>query len=323
VRRLRLPTATLVRLLGLAVATSADLVPASADSPASEMALIRAGQFTRGHAHAHAHAHAGAGRPDEGPPHVVQLGAFYLDRTLVTRAAFAAFVAETGYRTTAERIGFGMAAWDGLDDWEWRRVPGLSWERPMPEGVPGAEAFLRDDAPVVVVSYRDATAYCEHAGKRLPTEAEWEYAMRAGATGTRFPWGRADRDEPRLPDGRWGLNFFQGASHAKNLVQDGYLYVSPVRAFPPNAWGLYDPVGNVWQWTADYYAPDTYAVAAASRAPVVDPTGPSTGTDRVVRGGSWWCGVCTCDGYGLYYRGKADEEAPYNNNGFRCAKSAP
>jgi formylglycine-generating enzyme required for sulfatase activity len=272
------------------------------------MVLVQGGEFVRGR--------DAPARADEGPPHRVRVHGFLLDATLVTRADFARFVAETGYQTTAERIGFGMAAWDGMDDWEWERVPGASWREPVPPGTPGGETFKQDDAPVVMVSWGDAEAYCGHLRKRLPTEAEWEYAMRARGTG-RFPWG----DSPRGADGAYRLNFFQGESHRKNLVEDGYLYVSPVRAFPPNAWGIYDPVGNVWQWTHDFYAPDTYARAAAAGG-VTDPTGPATGTSRVLRGGSWWCGACTCEGYGLEYRGKANPSAPFNNNGFRCASDA-
>jgi sulfatase modifying factor 1 len=270
--------------------------------------LIPEGRFTRGR--------TGSDRSDEGPPHDVKIHAFYMDTTLVTRGQFARFVAATGYKTSAEQMGFGMEAWDGLADWEWRSVRGASWRQPLPSGTPGAEAFLRDDAPVVLVSFADADAFCSHEGKRLPTEAEWEYAMRAGSV-TRFPWG----DSPRRDDGAYMLNFFQGASHRKNRVEDGYLYVSPVRAFPPNRWGIYDPVGNVWQWTADRYASDTYARLAAQET-VVDPRGPNEGVERVVRGGSWWCGVCTCEGYGLLFRGKANPSAPFNNNGFRCAKDA-
>jgi formylglycine-generating enzyme required for sulfatase activity len=165
------------------------------------------------------------------------------------------------------------------------------------------------------VSWDDAVAYCAHLGERLPTEAEWEYAMRAGRSATRYPWG----DSP-LRDGKLGLNFWQGESHARNLREDGFPYVSPVRAFAPNAWGLHDPSGNVWQWTADWYGNDTYARAAAAGT-VVDPKGPPTGTRRVLRGGSWWCGACTCEGNGLWYRGHGRADASYPNNGFRCALS--
>lgn len=247
----------------------------------------------------------------------MRLHAFEIDATLVTRARFAQFVDATGYVTTAERLGFGMAAKEGMDDWEWERVPHASWRAPFAPGVPERKAFLRDDAPVVMVSFDDAVAYCQHQGKRLPTEAEWEYAMRAGSEGTRYPWG----DNP-FRAGRLGLNFWQGVSHHHNSRDDGFLYVSPVRAFPPNAWGLYDPVGNVWQWTADRYAKNAYAVAAREH-PAVDPRGPANGIERVLRGGSWWCGACTCEGNGLFYRGKANPLAVYNNNGFRCARSAP
>ena len=276
------------------------------------MVLVPAGSFQRGRDRSE--------RRDEVPAHRVRLRAFYLDATLVTRGAFARFVAETRYRTTAERRGFGVGASEGMDDWAWERIPGSSWRRPFWEDSADTPAFLRDDAPVVMVSFEDASRYCAHLGRRLPTEAEWEYAMRAGAAG-RYPWGE---DAERSP-GALGLNFWQGASHHHNLRLDGHVYVSPVRAFPPNAWGLYDPVGNVWQWTADWWAKDTYAVyatraRAAAQGEVVDPKGPEQGDRRVLRGGSWWCGACTCEGNGLFYRGKSVPRAAYNNIGFRCAK---
>jgi formylglycine-generating enzyme required for sulfatase activity len=277
---------------------------APARGQAASMAIVPPGSFVQGHDDAE--------RPDERPAHEVRLPAFAIDLTLVTRAAFAGFVAETAYVTTAERMGFGMASREGMDDWAWERVPHASWRAPFIPATPGSEAFLRDDAPVVMVTFEDAVAYCAHQRKRLPTEAEWEYAMRAGRGGTRYPWG----DSP-LQGGRLALNFWQGASHHHNDRDDGFVYVSPVEAFPPNAWGIRDPVGNVWQWTADAYDPRAYERAAAR---AVD--GATVTRDRVLRGGSWWCGPCTCEGNGLFYRGHADPRAAYNNNGFRCASDA-
>ncbi|MFO0547573.1 MAG: formylglycine-generating enzyme family protein [Polyangiaceae bacterium] len=290
-----------------APATSTETAGPVAAVERPPMIRLQAGKFERGRAR--------PWRPDEAPPHVVELSAFEIDATLVTRDQFATFVAETGYVSTAEKAGYGVSAHEGMDDWEWERVARASWRRPFGAEDADTAGFLRGDAPVVMVSWLDAVAYCEHYGLRLPTEAEWEYAMRAGSEGTRFPWG----DEPER-DGRLALNFWQGESHHENARVDGFVYVSPVRAFPPNRWGIYDPAGNVWQWVADWYAKDTYALAAAA-SPVHDPRGPESGRSRILRGGSWWCGSCTCAGYGLYYRGKALPTATFNNNGFRCARS--
>jgi formylglycine-generating enzyme len=274
------------------------------EPPATEMIAIPAGSFTMGRDRSR--------HGDEGPAHRVELSAFWLDATLVTVADFRRYVDETGVRTSAERVGFGMAAIEGMDDWAWKKIPGASWRAPWgDEDVPPQ----RDDEPVVMVSWFDAANYCAHHGKRLPTEAQWEYAMRAGTT-TRYPWG----DEPRTESGAYGLNFWQGRDHHHNDREDGYVYLSPVRAFPPNAWGLYDPVGNVWQWVADWYDRDTYRRDADG---VRDPQGPDTGWARVARGGSWWCSAHTCAGYGLFARGKSRPHAPFANNGFRCAADGP
>ena len=262
-----------------------------------------------------------ATRADEHPAHIEEVAAFELDATLVTRKAFVRFVDATGYITTAEREGFGMASREGMEDWAWERVPHGSFRAPFIEETLGREAFLREDASVVMVSFEDASAYCTHHGKRLPTEVEWEYAMRAGAEGTRYPWG----DSP-LREGKLGLNFWQGESHLHNTLEDGFRYVSPVRAFPPNGWGIFDPVGNVWQWTATVYDPLAYRRVRARRPEHVAreraslPPDTPRGEERVLRGGSWWCGACTCEGYGLSYRGHANPRAAFNNNGFRCAR---
>jgi formylglycine-generating enzyme len=296
------------RHLALAIVV-AGCRPFAADEPEPaarlapvEMIAIPAGTFVMGRERS---LHG-----DETPAHRVTLSAFSIDQTLVTVAAFREFVDATGYQTSAERIGFGMTAVEGMHDWEWERVPGASWRAPW--GPDRADALAqRDDEPVVMASWNDAKAYCEQQGKRLPSEAQWEYAMRAGAS-TRFPWG----DDPHRDDGALGLNYWQGRGHEHDERIDGYLYLAPVRAFPPNAWGIYDPVGNAWQWVADWYARDGYAADADG---VTDPRGPDHGWARVARGGSWWCSSHACAAYGLFARGKSRPDAPYANNGFRCA----
>ncbi len=253
-------------------------------------------------------------RADERPEHRVSVRAFCMDETLVTRASFARYVVATGYVTEAERRGFGFESLEGFQDWAWQRVPHGSWRRPFSEDNADTRSFLRDDAPVTMVSWDDAVAYCAWRGGRLPTEAEWEYAMRAGSYRTRYPWG----DAPDDASGRPRLNYWQGTSHARNERRDGWVYVSPVRAYPPNAWGFYDPVGNVWQWTADVFYRDTYAATALGH----DAGAVAGAEERVVRGGSWWCAACTCEGYGLWYRGHNVRDARFNNLGFRCVYEA-
>lgn len=280
--------------------------PPAADAPAArsvaEMVAVAAGTFAMGRDR--------GGHLDEAPAHQVTLSAFSIDATLVTVADFRSFVDATGYRSSAERLGFGMTAVEGMRDWDWEQLEGASWRAPWGTARAGTLAQA-DDEPVVMVSWNDAHAYCGHLGKRLPSEAEWEYAMRAGST-TRFPWG----DDPHREGGELGLNFWQGRSHTADTREDGFLYLSPVRAFPPNAWGIYDPVGNAWQWVDDWYGADSYARDAEG---VVDPHGPASGWARVARGGSWWCSKHACAAYGLFARGKSRPDAPYANNGFRCA----
>ena len=275
-----------------------------------ELVLVPAGRFVMGH--------DGGAFADQTPAHVVAISAFRIERTLVTVAAFRGFVESTNYVTTAERRGTGKTAILGMDDWEWRSVAGLSWRHPWGEQN-AAHIALSDDMPVTMVSWIDADAYCRWKGRRLPTEAEWEYAMRAGAT-TRFPWG----DDP-TPPGPPRLNFWEGRDHKENAATDGFIYLSPVSTYPPNAWGIDDPVGNVWQWVADWYSEKTFAENAASataspEGAITDPRGPERGDHKVARGGSWWCSQRTCHGYGLVSRGKTRPEASFSNNGFRCVE---
>ncbi len=262
-------------------------------------------------------------RPDEGPAHLVHVAPFHIDRTLVTRREFARFVEAKRHRTTAERRGWGQVAEEGMDDWAWERVAGASWRRPYKtEGV-DTKSFEQPEAPVVMVSYDDAAAFCSFRGKRLPTEHEWVLAMRDGnpnrlvEEAPRFPWG----NDRRRADGTPGHNAWEGTSHHTNERHDGYVYVSPVRAFPPNARGVYDAVGNVWQWTSTPYVVDAYASEARGEANART-KGASEGMKYTLRGGSWWCGKCACEGDGLHYRGKAPRDATFNNVGFRCARDA-
>jgi sulfatase modifying factor 1 len=268
------------------------------------MILVPGGTFRMGRDH--------SPHLEEGPAHDVTLSPFFLDETLVTVADYRRYVEATGHVSVAEKLGYGMVSVEGMEDFAWDKVPGAHWRAPWGPDRPNPQA---DDHPVVSVAWNDARDYCEHAGKRLPTEAEWEYAMKAGSEGTRYPWGA----EPGGESGELRLNYWQGRDHRRNDLKDGFLYTSPVRAFPPNAWGFYDPVGNVWQYTQDWYGAETFRHDAAG---VTDPVGPPTGWARVARGGSWWCSPTSCSAYGLWARGKQQPISPYPNNGFRCAVSA-
>lgn len=247
------------------------------------------------------------GLPDEGPPHPVTVEPFWMDRTEVTNTEFRAFVEATGYRTESEREG-----WSGVFDpatHRWTTVTGADWRHP--EG-PGSSIAERGDFPVVHVSWDDANAYASWAGKRLPTEAEWEWAARGGRLGTLYPWGN------RLtPGGRFMANTWQGRFPERDRGSDGFRAVAPAGQFPPNGYGLVDMVGNVWEWTADWFAPFPPPTAH----PVPDPRGPATGTAKVIRGGSWLCSANYCAGYRVAARQHTPTDSGLNNLGFRCVRS--
>jgi sulfatase modifying factor 1 len=277
------------------------------------------------------------------PLHKVELSGFWMDQTPVTNRDFKNFVVKTGQRTVAERplqpkdypgvppekLLSGSAVFtppdrvDSLDDalqW-WRYVAGASWQHP--EG-PSTQIDDRWDHPVVHIAFSDAAAYCEWAGKRLPTEAEYEYAARGGLHGKRYAWG----DELK-PGGRWPANIWQGKFPSGNSLEDGFARTSPVRSFPPNGYGLYDISGNVWHWTSDWYRPDTYARDAAQGV-AQNPKGPDSSWDpnetqtpkRVQRGGSFLCSDHYCTRYLVGSRGKGAVDSAGSNVGFRCVKSA-
>jgi formylglycine-generating enzyme required for sulfatase activity len=275
------------------------------------------------------------GYPADGetPTHRVSLAPYRMDATAVTNAAFATFAKATGYVTEAEEIGvsavFHLAVEAAPGDvigradgtpW-WLAVKGADWRHPAG---PHSDVGHLQNHPVVHVSWRDAQAYCRWAGKRLPTEAEWEHAARGGLEGARFAWG-----DELTPGGRWRCNIWQGKFPQHNTLEDGHLTTAAVKSFAPNGYGLYNVAGNVWEWCQDRFAPTTYADRAGGE--VVDPLapgsedpGPRAGGDvaRVMRGGSYLCHDSYCHRYRVAARSSNTAESAAANIGFRCANDA-
>jgi len=292
----------------------------------AEMVLIKGGSFTMGSDEF----------ADSKPLHKVTVNSFLMDEHEVTNAQFAAFVKATGYKTVAEKplnpadypgvpaaqliIGSGVFTPPdhqvSLDDpmqW-WSYVGGANWRHPKG---PASSIVGHDNDPVVQVCYEDAVAYAKWAGKRLPTEAEWEYAARAGKQ-TKYYWGNELK-----PGGKWVANIFQGHFPNHNTKEDGYAEVAPVETFAPNTFGLYDMEGNVWEWCSDFYRPDYY-----THSPADNPKGPADSYDpdepnavkHVQRGGSFLCSDEYCIRYKAGSRGKGETSSASNNLGFRCVK---
>ncbi len=277
----------------------------------------------------------------DAPLHRVRLGGFWLDPTEVTNAEFARFVAATGYVTDAERkpgkedvpgvpedqlVAGSLVftpppgAVDVREFWNWWSfVPGADWRHPTG---PGSSNVGLDEHPVVHTSWRDANAFAKWAGKRLPTEAEWEFAARGGLDQQRFVWGKE-----KLPGGVWMANIWQGKFPQENTVADGFPTTSPVRAFPANGFGLYGMSGNVWEWCSDLYHPQGYG---DGKEVLVDPQGPAKSFDpqepgavkRVMRGGSFLCSDEYCLGYLPGTRMKSTPDTSLCHTGFRCAVTA-
>lgn len=305
------------------------------DRPTSDappgMVWVPGGQFSMG------------GEPqfaDAQPVHLVYVDGFWMDRTEVTNAEFQQFVEATGYTTVAERaptaeeipgaspeqLVAGSIVFQPPDEavplndirgW-WGYVPGADWRHPE-----GPESHLegRQDHPVVHVAWEDAAAYARWADKRLPTEAEWEFAARGGLDRQRYVWGS------RAPGGdRWPANIWQGHFPNENTQADGFVRTAPVGSFEPNGFGLFDMSGNVWEWCADWYRPDYYEISARR-----NPRGPTDSYDpdepgiakRVQRGGSFLCSDQYCTAYRPGVRGKGDVKSSAAHLGFRCVRDAP
>ena len=204
----------------------------------------------------------------------------------------------------------------------WRYVHGANWRHPTG---PDSNIKGKENYPVVQIAYEDAAAYAKWAGKRLPTEAEWEFAARGGLTGKTYFWG----DEFR-PGGKWMANIYEGQFPVKDTGEDGFAGIAPVGQFPPNGYGLFDMAGNVWQWCSDWYRPDYYARLKLAGVVVArNPQGPDKSYDpgddqpeRVQRGGSFLCTDQYCTRYMMGTRGKGDVDTGSNHLGFRCVKDA-
>jgi formylglycine-generating enzyme required for sulfatase activity len=245
----------------------------------------------------------GEGFPYEGPAHEVTVKPFKLDKHEVTVGQFRKFVEATGYKTEGEKIG-----WCGVFDrstGEWTKGDGATWLHPE-----GPSTTAKDDEPVCQVSYNDALAYAKWAGKRLPTEAEWEFAARGGLKHATFAWG-----EDLRPGGKVVANWWQGRFPDRDTGEDGFKGRAPVGSFPANGYGLVDMTGNVWEWCADWYGADYYR-----NSPKDNPAGPEKGEERVLRGGSWMCSENYCNNYRVAGRSKTTPDTALNNLGFRCAK---
>jgi sulfatase modifying factor 1 len=306
---------------------------------ASTMADIPAGLFMMG-------GDNGQAKKDEFPKHQVSVHAFRMDSAQVTNAEFNRFVAATHYVTTAEKkpdwellkkqlppgtpkpadsqlIAASLVftppdhtvPLNDITQW-WSWMAGADWRHPRG---PNSNIKGLDDHPVVHVSWFDADAYCRWAGKRLPTEAEWEWAARGGLVNQIYPWG----NEP-IDTGKVKANTWQGEFPVTNTLRDKYYYTSPVKSYPPNGYGLYDMAGNVWEWTHDWYDANYYSTFTKQKA--INPSGPANSHDpaepyaakKSLRGGSFLCNESYCTGYRVSTRMKSTPDTSMEHIGFRC-----
>jgi formylglycine-generating enzyme required for sulfatase activity len=278
----------------------------------ADMAKLDGGRFLMGGDSPDVYATDG-----EGPLREVTLDPFYISKYAVTNEQFVEFVRQSGYVTEAQRWGWSFVFRNHVPEAErgpavggtpwWVRVDRADWWHP--EG-PGSAAEARPHHPVVQVSWSDAAAYCEWAGVRLPTEAEWEYAARGGLGQKTYPWG-----DELMPGGRHLCNIWQGVFPDTDLAEDGFSAPAPVDSYEPNGFGLYTVVGNVWEWCADYFDPRWHQTATR-----VNPVGPPSGLTRVMKGGSYLCHASFCFRYRNAARTANTPESATGNIGFRVAR---
>ena len=289
--------------------------PGAAPGPTDGMLLLPGGEFLMG-----TDSREGYPADGEGPVRKVRVNPFWIDAVAVSNARFGRFVDATGHVTEAERFGWSFVFAGFLPSdfpptrgvagapW-WRQVYGADWRHP--EGR-HSSTDDRPDHPVLHVSWNDAVAYCRWAGKRLPTEAEWEYAARGGLEQRRYPWG--DR---LTPDGEHRTNVWQGEFPSRNTAEDGYAGTAPVDAFPPNGHGLDNMTGNTWEWCADWFS-----AAFHVEGPRDNPAGPPSGDWKVMRGGSYLCHRSYCFRCRVAARSANTPDSSTGNLGFRCVRDA-
>ena len=296
--------------------------PQVANGSVDGMALIPGGEFLMG-----ADDRDGFAADGEGPVRSVRVNPFYMDACAVTNQQFERFARETGYKTEAERFGWSFVfhmflrpkarrtAKQVVSDapWWWV-INGAYWRRP--EG-PGSNLKRRWNHPVTHVSWNDAIAYCRWAGKRLPTEAEWEYAARGGLSQKRYAWG-----DELTPGGAHQCNIWQGVFPDANSADDGYKGTAPVDAYEPNGYGLYNVSGNVWEWTADWFSPTFHVEAGSMNGARDNPQGPPSGVAKTIRGGSYLCHDSYCNRYRVAARTSNTPDSSTGNLGFRCVVDA-
>ncbi|WP_337031386.1 formylglycine-generating enzyme family protein [Paenibacillus illinoisensis] len=283
----------------------------------SNMIRLEGGDFYMG-----TDSNEGFAEDGEGPARKVRISPFYIDRYAVTNAQFQDFIRDTCYKTEAERFGnsfvfhlllpakkrHNRATMVVQTPW-WHVIEGANWMRPEGEG---SDLEGRMNHPVVHVSWNDAAAYCEWAGKRLLTEAEWEYAARGGLEQLRYPWG-----DELTPEDQHMCNIWQGEFPTNNDASDGYVGTSPVDEYEPNGYGIYNMAGNVWEWCVDVFNPYYH-----QQTSTINPLGNGIGHVRSMRGGSYLCHDSYCNRYRVAARNKNTPDSSSGNIGFRCAANA-